>query len=63
MNVFMFVIVIIALAGIKAKIDMMDMMIKMKLKKEHYNGLPRVSRDALNKEVDDIIADGYGGNY
>jgi hypothetical protein len=44
-NVFVIVIVLIALAGTKRKLDTVEMMLKDWQKREHIKGLPRKSRE------------------
>ena len=46
LNIFVMVIVLIALAGTKSKLDIVDIMLKDWQKQQHFKGVPRKSKES-----------------
>ena len=51
LNILIMTIVIIALAGTKGKLDLVDMMLKMEMKRNHFKGLSPKYTPLLHKKT------------
>lgn len=54
LNIFVIVIVLIALAGTKGKLDTVELMLKDWQKQQHFKGVPRKRKEEITESKCDL---------